>query len=479
MKAAEYVTYDLIGLAELIRRREVSALEVLDAAIERMDAVNPKINAVTHDMRESARKTAAGPLAGPLAGAPFLFKEHGIFVAGTATALGSDMFKDVIQPADSAYSAALRKAGLVFLGKTNVPELGLSCTTEPRATGITRNPWNLDRTPGGSSGGSSAAVAAGIVPAAHGSDAGGSIRGPASNTGTFGLKPSRGRVSLAPVNEGTGGFAVHHAVTRSVRDSAILLDLVCQPQPGDPYWLDPPARPYLEEIQRPPGPLRIAYTPKSLLGHQIDPECVAAAQAAARLCESLGHRVEEVSFPGEFPMSDFSTVVAAATAATLESEIRRRGRAIGPDEIEEMTLVYYQMGKAVTAPDYILAHRSLNAWTRRAAEWFTGYDVVLNSTMGGKALQIGALKELSLAERNALVEVYARGTMPANSTGWPAMSVPLAWSSDGTPMGIHFMAKEGGEDTLLRLAAQLEEAQPWAHRRASGVQWPERDSRAG
>lgn len=467
MKPEEYLRYDMMGLAGLIARREVSALEVLEAALERMRLANPRINAITLDLSERARKEAAGPLDGPLAGAPYLIKEHGIHVAGTATALGSALFRDVVQPADSALVAALRRAGVVIFGKTNVPELGLQPVTEPRLTGVTRNPWDLDRTPGGSSGGASAAVAAGIVPAAHGSDGGGSIRIPAACTGTFGLKPSRGRVSLAPLNEGGGGLHAHHAVTRSVRDSALLLDIVCRPQPGDPYWLEPPRRPFLDEVGRPPGALRIAFTTATFMGTRISDECAGAVRDAARLCESLGHAVEEVSPPGDFPVADYRRIMAANTAATLEAEARRRGRPVREDEIEEMTLRVYEVGKGINAADYILALRAVHAFGRRMAEFFQKFDVLLNAVMGSTPIRIGELKNFKpgSAEYTRRVTEFIPNTQVANVTGQPAMSVPLAWSADGLPIGIHFTARTGDEATLFRLAAQLEQASPWAHRR--------------
>ncbi|MBS0333813.1 MAG: amidase, partial [Proteobacteria bacterium] len=312
MDFADYRRHDAVGLAELIARREVSAGELLDAAIARMAEVNPKINAVTMDLTDRARRES--PSHGALAGVPYLLKDLGAQLEGAPTTSGSRLLADAVASADSAIVTAYKAAGLNIFGKTNTPEFGLWPFTEGEFLGVCRNPWDLDRTPGGSSGGAAAAVAAGIVPAAHASDGGGSIRTPASCCGLFGMKPSRGRVSFAPLGEGWAGASVQHAVTRSVRDSAALLDVACQPQPGDPYFLAPPERPYVEEAAREPGKLRIAVMAGAMQAPSIDPECAEAVRETARLCASLGHEVAEATIPG-----DVQAMAAAAGAAISAS----------------------------------------------------------------------------------------------------------------------------------------------------------------
>ncbi|MEW6020259.1 MAG: amidase, partial [Pseudomonadota bacterium] len=320
-------------------------------------------------------------------------------------------------------------------------------------------------TPGGSSGGASAAVAAGIVPGAHASDGGGSIRVPAASCGLFGLKPSRGRVSFAPLGEGWAGASMQHALTRSVRDSAALLDIVCQPQAGDPYFLAPPERPFAQEVGRDPGALRIAFSTASLASPELDPECAAAVQDAARLCESLGHRVEEAAIPGD--MSALSRaaglVIAASVAATLDAEAERRGRAISEDEVELTTWMSYRRGREVSAPDYVRAVGVVHAFGRAVAELFAGYDILLLSTTGRPPPPVGWLSE-DLSQYAQRLFSFMNNTQAFNNTGQPAMSVPLAWSASGLPLGLQFVAPMGQEARLLRLAGQLEQSRPWLDR---------------
>ena len=470
MNISDYMKEDAVGLAALIAARQVSAKEVLDAAVARAEAVNPKLNAITHLLIDEASAAAAtGVASGPLAGVPFLVKDLGAAVKGTATTSGSRLFQHAVAEEDSAIVAAYRRAGLNIFGKTNTPEFGLEPVTEPELFGPTRNPWDLARTPGGSSGGSAAAVAGGIVPAAHASDGGGSIRMPASCCGLFGLKPSRGRVSFAPADEGWGGFSIHHALTRSVRDSAALLDAVSSPEPGDPYWLDPPERPFADEVGRTPGVLRIAFTTAALAAKSIDPECEAAVRDAARLCESLGHHVEEAKLPGDFVRlgANVGSVIAAGVAASLDAEADRRGRAIGEDEIENLSWGMYQRGRAVSGPGYVRALQGAHAFGRVVARFFGRFDVLLLSTMGSPPIPIGALRgdPPDLDGYAARLFAFMPNTQAFNVTGQPAMSVPLAHSKAGLPIGLQFVARPGQEALLFRLAGQLEQAQPWADRR--------------
>jgi amidase len=463
MDFEDYRRHDAVGLAELVARREVSPGELLDAAAARMAQVNPQINAVTQDLTERARGEAAG--SGAFRGVPFLLKDLGATLAGTPTTGGSRLFADTIATADSALTAAYKGAGLSIFGKTNTPEFGLWPMTESELLGVCRNPWDLSRTPGGSSGGAAAAVAAGIAPAAHASDGGGSIRTPAACCGLFGLKPSRGRVSFAPLGEGWAGASIQHAVTRSVRDSAHLLDVACRPQPGDPYFLAPPERPFAEEAAREPGRLRIAFTTAAMQAPGLDPECAAAVLEAAKLCEALGHHVEEATIPGDAAAMQAAAgvVISASIAAGLDAEAERRGRPIEPGDVEAATLATYRRGSGVTAAAYVRGIQALHAYTRVEAQLFETYDVLLLSTLGSPAIPIGWILEdpKLIGER---LFAFMPNTQAFNNTGQPAMTVPLAQSRSGLPIGIQFVARMGAEATLFRLAAQLEQARPWFDR---------------
>ena len=471
MNSSDYLAQDAVGLASLIAAREVSATEVLEAALERTAAVNPKLNAVTRLLADQAREAARTPPPagdkGPLWGAPYLLKDLGAQMAGTTTNAGSRLMSETRADADSAIVTAYRRGGLIIFGKTNTPELGLEPVTEPELFGPTLNPWDLERTAGGSSGGAAAAVAAGMVPAAHASDGGGSIRIPAACCGLFGLKPSRGRVSFAPIDEGWGGFSIQHAVTRSVRDSAALLDMVSKPQPGDPYWLEPPATPFLDEVGKDPGSLRIAFTTAALASESLEPECAAAVVETARLCESLGHRVEEASLPGDMAaMVDAAgAVVAASVAAALDAEAARRRAPIAETELEAATWALYQRGLTIGGSPYIQALRAAHAFGRIVATFFERYDVLLLSTLGSPPIRIGALRAGGVNDYASRLFAFMPNTQAFNLTGQPAMSVPLAWSGGGLPLGLQFVGRPAGEATLFRLAGQLEKARPWAGRR--------------
>ena len=460
----DYRANDAVGLAGLVAKGEVSAGELLDAAVARMAAVNPQINAVTMDLADRARREIADVKPqGPLGGVPYLLKDLGATLAGAVTTGGSRLFKDSVAVADSAFTASCKQAGLVIFGKTNTPEFGLMPVTEPELLGPCRNPWDLGRTPGGSSGGAASAVAAGILPAAHATDGGGSIRTPASACGLFGMKPSRGRVSFSPLGEGWGGASTPHAVTRSVRDSAVLLDTVCRPQPGDPYYLDAPATPFADEVGRPPGKLRIAFTTQALASAGLDPECAQAVHAAAKLCASLGHSVDEVTqLPGDLAamQAGAGDVIAASIAASLETEGLRRGRPVAEGEVEALTWAMARRGERVTGSTYVRGLAAIHAYGRAMAGLFADYDVLLMSTLGSPAIPIGWLTE----DPNLYVErlfAFMPNTQAFNNSGQPAMSVPLAWSKAGLPIGLQFVGGMAQEAMLFRLAAQLETASPW------------------
>lgn len=467
MTPDEYRKHDAVGLAELVAKGEVTAAELLEAAIARMEAVNGQVNAVVQQYLDYARAVAAQAPSGALGGVPFLLKDLGALMEGTVTTAGSRLMADLVQPADSAIVAAYKRAGLVIFGKTNTPEFGLMPVTEPALFGPSRNPWDLERTPGGSSGGASAAVAAGIVPAAHASDGGGSIRTPASTCGLVGLKPSRGRVSFAPNGEGWGGLSVQHAVTRSVRDCAALLDIVCHPQPGDPYYLSPPAEPYQALAGRAPGKLSIAFSTAALASpHPIEPECAEAVRAAARLCENLGHMVEEADPPydaGVGVAGGYCT--GAGTAAGLDTEAARRGRPIEQGEVEPLTWAMYQRGKAIAGTDYVRGLSTVHAYGRQMAAFHQRFDVLIMSTLGTPAIPIGHLTETGRGEDYAeRLFAFMPNTQAFNISGQPAITLPLAWSRSGLPIGVQFVAPIGAEAVLLQLAAQLEQAQPWFDR---------------
>ncbi len=467
MKASEYLTYDAIGLAELIARRDVSSAEVVQAALDRLDEVNPKLNAVTQTYaKEALAAASSGAASGPLAGVPFLLKDLGAQMADKVTTAGSSLLPDTPAATDNALTAQFKAAGLIIAGKTNTPEFGLEPVTEPRRFGPTRNPWSLDRTAGGSSGGAASAVAAGIVPAAHASDGGGSIRIPASASGLFGLKPTRGRVSFAPADEGWGGFSISHAVTWSVRDSAALLDAISHPQPGDPYWQSAPATPFLAEVGRDPGRLRIAFSTGALAAPAIDPECAEAVRLTASLCENLGHDVEEATLPPNYAAVGQAggTVIAASVAGMLDAVGERLGRPVSEAEIEPVTWATYERGKGVTGGAYVRALQTAHAFGRTMAAFFEKYDILLMSTLGSPAIPIGHLRcdPKDYADR---LFAFMPNTQAFNISGQPAMSVPLATSAGGLPIGMQFVARAGEDALLFRLAAQLESASPWADRR--------------
>lgn len=469
MKFGDYRKFDAVGLAELVANGDVSADELLDCALERAGEVNPKINAIIRDLEGEARAAIRDGLpAGPFAGVPYPIKDISVHMKGVPTGAGSRVFKDFIQPEESSIIALYRKAGLVLFAKTNTPEFGLACVTEPTANGITRNPWNLEHTSGGSSGGAAAAVAAGVVPAAHGSDGGGSIRIPASCCGLFGMKPSRGRVSLAPAGEGWGGLSVQHALTRSVRDSAALLDAVCIPQPGDPYWLDPPATPFLEEVSKPPGKLRIAYTTSTLIWGETERDPAQAVRDAVKLCASLGHDIEEARPDVDFQAMAVhaNTLVTCSVAATLKRESERRGATVKREEVEHLTWSLAEAAAKVDGVTAAIALQNLHALARQLAAFFETYDVLVLPTVAKKPVKhfdihADAADLTDYAER---LYSFIPNTQPFNVGGQPAMSVPLSWSDDGLPIGVQFVTKASGEALLFRLAGQLETAQPWFNR---------------
>jgi amidase len=461
---------DACAQASLVRDGGATSVELVEAAIARTEALNPTLNAVVTPIYDRALDAARSPGAGPFAGVPFLLKDLACEMEGVRFTEGSRFLADNVSRCDQELVVRLRKAGLVVLGKTNTPEFGMAPACEPVLFGATRNPWNVERSTSGSSGGAAAAVASGMVPFAHGNDLGGSLRYPASACGLFALKPTRARNPLGPeYGDVAGGGAVEHALTRSVRDSAALLDATAGPDVGDPYWAPPPAGPFALEVGADPGKLRIGYTaltPDGDLGHS---DCVAAVEHAARLCESLGHEVFETTWPGFTPEvgAAIGTIIQGATAWILRYWIRHVGREPGPDEIEPLTRALWNGGEHVTAAGWLSAIEEIQRFSRRVASAFSSFDVFLTPTMSTPPLPIGVMRSTpdepmkSLEVSSASVR-YAG--VVANLTGNPAMSVPLWWNGDGLPIGAHFLGRFGDEATLFRLAAQLEAAQPWAQR---------------
>lgn len=484
-----YRQYDGLGLADLVRQGSVTAAELTELAIARAEAVNPKLNAIIHPLYDTARamSEAVNP-AQAFAGVPFLLKDLGLEISGTPRCTGSRGYRAYVSSQDSYLVERFRAAGLCFLGKTNTPEFGLTPYTEPALFGPTRNPWALDRTPGGSSGGSAAAVAAGIVPLATASDGGGSIRIPASCCGLFGLKPSRGRLSLGP-NSGDmwDGAVMEHCVSRSVRDSAALLDAISGLAPGDPYGLPAPPKPYLELMQQRPGKLRIAFSTAHTLGQDIHPANVAAVHHTARLLETLGHEVSETALPyrREDLTETFIMMIFGQAAADVAELSQFLGRPATAKDVELTTLSLSLLGKAFSAVEYASARRRWNELGRRVAAFHEDYDLILTPTVALPPFEIGHLQPsaaeqrlLALATSLKLSGLLKRnvgeiaeqtfGYIPftpfANMTGQPSMSVPLYWEEEGLPVGSMFTAPIGREDMLFQLAAQLEEAQPWMQR---------------
>jgi amidase len=468
---AEYVNYDGLGLAELVRMREVAATEILEAAIARIERLNPTLNAVVTKVYDEARSEAETLDAdAPFAGVPFLLKDLGGAQAGVPLSAGSRFFAHAAAPADAEIVKRHKRAGLMILGRTNTPEFGLSATTEPVLFGPTRNPWDPTRTAGGSSGGSAAAVAARMVPLAHASDGGGSIRIPAACCGLFGLKTTRNRNTLAPyAGESLAGCSVEHVVSRSVRDSAAALDATAGPAPGDPYFAPPPARPFLAEVGAPPGRLRIALTIKAFGGAPVHRDCVAATEAAARLCEELGHIVEQAApaFDVEGLDANYNRIFAVGATANIQLRARAIGKELSPEAFERVTWAMIEMGRSISAPDYVMMINRLHGISREIAAFFETYDALLTPTLAEPPVELGVLDMMSqdLAAYTERLWRFTPFTYAFNVTGQPAMSVPLSWNAAGLPIGVHFVGRYGDEATLFRLAGQLEEARPWADRR--------------
>ncbi len=489
---AEYDRYDALGLAELVQKGEVTPAELCEEAIERIERINPQLNAVVRPMYDQGRETASKTGTDkPFAGVPFLLKDLMFDYAGVPTSMGCKSYQNVILDHDSEMVARFKESGVVILGKTNTPEFGLMGITEPQIFGPCRNPWNTDHTPGGSSGGSASAVAAGVVPFAAGGDGGGSIRIPAACCGLFGLKPSRGRNPSGP-DHGVAwqGAVQDHVITRSVRDSAAMLDATQGVDTGAPYEIRPPAGSYLEALAEEPGPLKIALNTQSPIGTSVHPECVQAVETTAKLLEDLGHRVEEArpDIDGLALAKSYLTLYFGEMAADIDGLEQVLGRKAVPDDVEPLTWTLALLGRSYSAGYFVTALREWDHAARKMGGFFQAYDLYLTPTTAYPPARIGELQPKPseallmkvvntlragwLLKASGMVDQLATRslertpfTQVANLSGLPAMSVPLHWTPEGLPCGSQFIGPFGGEGTLLGLAAQLEKARPWFDKR--------------
>jgi amidase len=475
MDLSEYAQYDGLGLADLVRRGEVKSSDLVGLALSAIEQVNPQINAVICPIVRRDDEVDENHLPdGPFAGVPFLIKDIGIHAAGIPADCGSRLLQNIVHSYDTELMSRFKKAGLITIGRTNTPEMGMNVSTEPLLHGPSRNPWNAAKTTGGSSGGSAAAVAARIVPWAHANDGAGSIRIPASCCGVVGLKPTRGRVSEDPdFGEVLLGLGINFAVTRSVRDSAAMLDAVQGPGVGDPYVIPPPVRPYLEEVSTPPGNLRIAFTTAGWNGTASDHKCARAVEDAAQLLESLGHTVVQAA-----PTIDFDALVNAcvptwcgfATGA-IEHARHTQGRNPSPDNLEATTWACYQFGlNSMSGLEVVNALAEFNRLNRSMGAFMRDFDILLCPTLPTPPVELGVYdaNDASLDAKGWIDKIYqgfALFTGLFNVTGQPALSLPLHQTDDGSPIGVQLAGRFGDEAALFRLAGQLERASPWIDRK--------------
>lgn len=475
MTFKEYPDYDALGLAAHIRKKEVSAEEVLDAAIAAIETLNPALNAIVHRMYDEARETLHNGLPdSALAGVPYALKDVGLLYQGVPTSFSSRLFQDFVPDHDSTLVERLRRNGVIVLGKTNTPEFALTTATEPVLRGPTHNPWKRGYSCGGSSGGSAAAVASRMLPAAHAGDGGGSIRVPAAHCGLVGFKPTRARIPHGPdLGEGWSGVSVEHAVTRSVRDTAALLDATHGPETGDPYYAPPAPKAFVDEVERAPGCLRIAFTTAAPNGVPVHGECREAAERTAQLCSELGHQVEESAF--NFDMAGMVWAYRVVVSSNMHNVIKRRleelGRELIDDDLEPITRLRAAEYQRFTGADYAMATQLFHTIGRQLGAFFERYDVLLTPTAAQPPLELGVIR-MDGDDLDAFDDAlfgHAPFTAHFNVSGNPAMSLPLHMSADGLPIGVHFGGRFGEDGTLLRLASQLEQAAPWIDRRSVAV----------
>jgi amidase len=469
----EYASYDGLGLAQLVARKELKSEELLAAALAAIEKVNPKLNAVLQTFPSQAEAEIRNGLPqGPFTGVPFLIKELVLHAKQVRCDMGSKLAQGYVAQADTELMARFRRAGLVLAGTTQTPELGYNPTTETVLFGPVHNPWDLTRSAGGSSGGSSAAVAAGIVPLAHANDGGGSIRIPASCNGLVGLKPSRDRVPTGPdYGDPLCGLACEFVVTRSVRDAATLFDMVSGADVGAPGLPVPPARPYGEEVGAQPGKLRIAWTTTPASGAKIAPECETAVHETVRLLQDLGHTLIEdrPRYDWDAFLENVHVIWTAYTTFAVDDLVKSLGRKPSLDNLEAVTLACYEDGKRYTAADLLNAMAHGNLLSRQVGAFFQNIDVLVTPTLAQLPAPLGELnqnrKDMTAMEWTRQVFTYVPFTPLFNSTGQPAISLPLHWSATGLPVGVQCVGRFGDEATLFRLASQLEQARPWAGKR--------------
>lgn len=469
MSFPDYASHDGLGLAELVKKGEVSPGELAEEAIARIEKHNPALNAVILKLYDLGREMAKAPADGPFKGVPFLLKDAFGDIAGYPTRLASRFRADTPAKEDAVLAKRFKASGITILGKTNVPEFTLLPTTESALYGPARNPWNLDHSTGGSSGGAAAAVAAGLVPMAHANDSGGSIRIPASSCGLVGLKPTRARTSLGPdYGDVLSGLCHEHVVTRTVRDSAAMLDCIHGNEPGDPYVAPPVNGSFLGELKRKPGKLRIAFSKKNPAGAFLHADCVKGVEEVAKQLADLGHEVVEAAPPlnADEPGNLFLPLWAAWLASEIEGETARRGRGPKDDELEPLTRGLWEVGKTVSAAQYLMLVKEAQALTRRVAGFMQQFDVWLTPTLASPPIPLGLINvnEPDPIAAFAPAVDYVPFTPIQNLTGQPAISLPLCMSESGLPVGMMFSARFGDEATLFRLAGQLEEAMPWKDR---------------
>jgi amidase len=454
--------------ADRLRRREISSTELVQAYLARIEALNPQLVAYVtvcaDDALAGARAAdqqlaSPAPPDAPFLGVPISIKDL-VETKGIRTTYSSRAFADYVPNFDAAVVRRLKNAGFVLLGKTNTPEFGNLSFTESILNGVCRNPWNTDRTPGGSSGGAAAAVAAGLCPVGHGSDGGGSVRTPASCCGVVGLKPARGRVSCAPgLGESMAGLSTDGVLTRTVLDAAAILDVMAGYETGDPYWAPPPARPFRDEVGASPGALRVAFTTVSPTGHPMTPECVAAVRSTAKLLADLGHHVEEAC-PDVDPASYDILMRLWVTAPCYYPTDRT-------DLFEPLNQFVLKMAREHSSADYVEAVNALHRLSRKIVAFWDDYDVLVTSTLLRPPVPVGFVYEGTddLWEQFLREGLFLQYFTPlGNVTGLPGISLPLHWSPDGLPIGVHVLGSPAGEAPLLRLAAQLEAASPWRDR---------------
>jgi amidase len=472
MNLSEYAGYDGMGLADLIRKKEITVQEVVGSMLAGFDKINPQINAVIEVYGDRAEQAGRWPaLDKPFSGVPFFLKDLGATEAGRPQEMGSRLAKGCVAETDAYLTTRFAQAGTIILGRTTTPEFGLAATTESILTGATRNPWDLSLIAGGSSGGAAAAVAAGIVPLAHASDGGGSIRIPAACCGLVGLKPSRGRVGCGPdADERLFGLAQEFVVSRTVRDTAAMLDVVSGSAPGDPFVIEPPRRPYLTEVGAPTARLRVAFSSASWTGVEVDAEFAAAVENIAAKCEEMGHFVEAAKpqFDLEPYFRALGVMWGSALCFSCDQLGRKMGRPIGPQYLEPVTLEMYKRAGKYSAVEVVGARKELNVTRRKIGRFFEKYDLLLTPTITRLPVPLGTIhqnQEIPLERWYAGTSRFNAFTNLFNATGLPAISLPLCQSAQGLPVGMQFAAGFGKEDLLIRIASAFEEALPWADRK--------------